>query len=106
MLPVAIRLKRFGRKKRPFYRVVIANTKDPRQGVSIEDIGYYDPLTEPAQIKIDEEKALKWLNNGAQPTDTVKSLLSKAGILKKFHEENQLKKVKKTEQPDNEEAGI
>ncbi len=97
MLPVAIRLKRFGRKKRPFYRVVIANTKDPRQGVSIEDIGYYDPLTEPAQIKIDEEKALKWLNNGAQPTDTVKSLLSKAGILKKFHEENKLKKVKKTE---------
>jgi len=105
-LPVAIRLKRFGRKKRPFYRVVVANTKDPRQGVSIDDIGYYDPLTEPAQIQINEEKALKWLNNGAQPTDTVKSLLSKAGILKKFHEENQSKKVKKTEQSDNEEAEI
>jgi len=106
-LPIAMRLKRFGRKKRPFYRIVIASSKDPRQGVSIDDIGYYNPLTEPAQIQVNEEKALKWLNNGAQPSDTVKNLLSKAGILKKFHGENQSEntdKVEKTEQSDSEEA--
>lgn len=84
-MPVAIRLKRFGRKKRPFYRVVIADTRDPRQGFSVDNIGYYNPLTEPAQIEIDEEKAIKWLKEGAKPTNTVKNLLSKSGILQKFH---------------------
>jgi len=88
-LPVSIRLKRFGRKKRPFYRVVVADTRDPRQGNSIEDIGYYNPLTEPAEIQIKEDKALMWLRDGAKPTDTVKGLLSKAGILQKFHEQKQ-----------------
>ena len=106
-MPVAMRLKRFGRKKKPFYRVIIANSKDPRQGRAVEDIGYYDPLTEPAQIQINEEKALKWLKDGAQPSDTVRSLLSKAGILKKFHDESQSgdkNKIEKTEQSDIEEA--
>jgi len=88
-LPVAIRLKRFGRKKMPFYRVVIADSKDPRQGNSVDDIGYYNPLTEPAEIQINEDKALRWLKDGAQPTDTVKNLLSKAGIMQKFHEQKQ-----------------
>jgi len=102
-----MRLKRFGRKKKPFYRVIIANSKDPRQGRSVDDIGYYDPLTDPAQIQIDEEKALKWLKDGAQPSDTVKSLLSKAGILEKFHDQSQsgdTNKIEKTEKSDSEEA--
>ena len=106
-MPTAMRLKRFGRKKRPFYRVIVANSKDPRQGRAVDDIGYYDPLAEPAQIQINEEKALKWLKDGAQPSDTVKSLLSKAGILKKFHDESQsgdTNKIEKTEQSDIEEA--
>jgi small subunit ribosomal protein S16 len=103
-LPVAIRLKRYGRKKRPFYRVVVADTRDPRQGTSVDNIGYYDPLTNPSQIQINEEKALKWLNDGAQPTDTVKSLLSKAGILQKFHEQKHpVSNVEKTEQSDSEQ---
>jgi small subunit ribosomal protein S16 len=86
-LPVSIRLKRFGRKKRPFYRVVIADSRDPRQGNSLDDIGFYNPLIEPAEILINEDKALKWLKDGAQPSETVKSLLSKTGILKKYHEQ-------------------
>jgi len=105
-LPVSIRLKRYGRKKRPFYRVVVADTRDPRQGTSVDNIGYYDPLTDPSQIEINEEKALKWLNDGAQPTDTVKSLLSKVGILQKFHEQKHpgsVSNVEKTEQSDSEQ---
>jgi len=88
-LPVSIRLKRFGRKKRPFYRVVVADSRDPRQGNSVDDIGFYNPLIEPAEIQINEDKALRWLKDGAKPTDTVKSLLSKTGIMKKFHEQKQ-----------------
>ena len=88
-MPVSIRLKRFGRKKRPFYRVVVADSKNPRQGDSVDDIGFYNPLIEPAEILINEVKALKWLKDGARPTDTVKSLLSKTGIMKKFHEQKQ-----------------
>lgn len=79
-----IRLKRMGAKKRPFYRVVIADARAPRDGKFIEEIGYYDPATDPATIKIDEEKALKWLADGAKPSDTAKSLLQKQGIMAKF----------------------
>ena len=88
-MAVKLRLKRMGKKKAPFYRVVAADSKFPRDGRSIESIGYYDPTTEPATISIDEEKAQKWLSNGAQPTDTVRDLLSKQGIMKKFHESKQ-----------------
>ena len=79
---VKIRLKRMGQKKAPFYRVVVADSRYPRDGRFIEEIGYYNPLTNPADIKIDAEKATKWLNNGAQPTDTVRALLKKSEILK------------------------
>ena len=68
-------------KKAPFYRVIVADSRSPRDGRFIEEIGYYNPLTEPADIKIDAEKAKKWLSNGAQPTETVKSLLKKSGIV-------------------------
>ena len=77
---VKIRLKRVGAKKQPFYRVVVADSRSPRNGRNIEEIGYYNPLTNPAEIKIDAEKATKWIANGAQPTETVKALLKKAGI--------------------------
>lgn len=79
-MAVKIRLKRIGAKKAPFYRVVVADSRYPRDGRFIEEIGYYNPLTEPVDIKIDPEKAKKWIANGAQPTETVKSLLKKAGI--------------------------
>ena len=79
-MSVKIRLKRIGAKKAPFYRVVVADSRYPRDGRCIEEIGYYNPLTNPVEIKIDSEKAQKWINNGAQPTETVKSLLKKAGI--------------------------
>jgi len=81
-----IRLMRMGRKKRPFYRVVVADSKARRDGRFIEILGYYNPLVEPAEVKVDEEKALKWLSDGAIPTDTVKNILSRAGIIKKFAE--------------------
>jgi small subunit ribosomal protein S16 len=79
-----IRLKRMGAKKRPFYRVVVADSRSPRDGRFIEELGYYDPTTNPATVKIDEEKTLKWLATGAQASDTVKSLLKKQGIMAKF----------------------
>ena len=79
-MSVKIRLKRLGAKKAPFYRVVVADSRYPRDGRFIEEIGYYNPLTNPVDIKIDSEKAQKWISNGAQPTETVKSLLKKAGI--------------------------
>ena len=78
---VRMRLKRMGMKKKPFYRVIVANITSPRDGRNIAEIGYYDPMTEPATIKIDAEAAKKWLANGAQPTDTVRTLLKKSGIL-------------------------
>ena len=84
-MAVKIRLKRMGAKKAPFYRVVVADSRSPRDGRFIETIGTYNPLKAPAEIKIDEESALKWLQNGAIPTDTVKNLFSKAGIMEKFH---------------------
>ena len=78
---VKIRLRRMGMKKAPFYRVVVADSRYPRDGRFIEEIGYYNPTTEPAEIKIDAEKANEWIKKGAQPTDTVKSLLKKSGIV-------------------------
>lgn len=80
---VKIRLRRMGRRNRPFYRVVVADSRSPRDGKFIEVIGHYNPLTDPATVTIDEEKALKWLRCGAEPTDTVRSLLSKLGIMDK-----------------------
>ena len=77
---VKIRLKRMGAHKRPFYRVVVADSRTPRDGRFIEEIGTYNPLKDPAEIKIDVEAAQKWISNGAQPTDTVKALLKKSGV--------------------------
>ena len=81
-MAVKIRLRRMGAKKAPFYRVIVADSRDPRDGKFVEEIGYYNPMTEPAQINIDAEKAEAWLKNGAQPTETVKALLKKSGIVK------------------------
>ena len=78
---VKIRLKRMGAHKKPFYRVVVADSRSPRNGKFIEEIGTYDPLKNPAEIKIDNEAAQKWLANGAQPTDTVRALLKKSGAI-------------------------
>ncbi|MBO5295912.1 MAG: 30S ribosomal protein S16 [Clostridia bacterium] len=80
-MAVKMRLRRMGAKKAPFYRVIVADSRSPRDGRFIEEIGYYNPLTNPADIKIDAEKAKKWISNGAQPTETVKSLLKKSGIV-------------------------
>ena len=80
-MAVKMRLTRLGKKKTPFYRVVIADARAPRDGRFVEEIGYYNPLTEPVEIKIDADKAKQWLKNGAQPTDTVKALLKKSGII-------------------------
>lgn len=77
---VKIRLRRMGAKKAPYYRVVVADSRYPRDGRFIEEIGYYNPLEEPAVVKVDVEKAQKWIANGAQPTDTVKDLLKRAGV--------------------------
>ena len=86
-MAVRIRLQRHGRKKRPFYRLVAADARAQRDGVFLERLGHYNPLTDPADVFIDEEKALKWLRRGAQPSDTAKRLLSKSGILMKFEYE-------------------
>jgi len=77
-LPVRIRLKRMGAKKKPFYRIVVADSRSPRDGRFIEEIGYYNPTTDPTTIEIDMEKAKSWLSKGAQPSDTVKALFAKA----------------------------
>ncbi len=81
-MAVKIRLRRMGAKKAPFYRIVVADSRYPRDGRFIEELGYYNPLTEPVEVKIDAEKVAKWLENGAQPTDTVRALLKKNGIVK------------------------
>lgn len=88
---VKIRLKRMGSKGKPFYRIVAADSRSPRDGRIIETIGTYNPTTEPAQIKVDETLAVKWLKVGAQPTDTVRNILSKQGIMKRLHEEKNAK---------------
>lgn len=79
-MAVKIRLRRMGAKKAPFYRIVVADSRYPRDGRFIEELGYYNPLEEPAVVKVDVEKAQKWIANGAQPTDTVKALLKKVGM--------------------------
>ena len=80
-MAVKMRLRRMGAKKAPFYRIVVADSRYPRDGRFIEEVGYYNPMTNPAEVKIDAEKAKKWLGNGAQPTETVRDLLKKSGVL-------------------------
>lgn len=93
-MAVKMRLKRMGSKQKPFYRIVVADSRSPRDGKVIEEVGYYNPIKEPAELKVNEELAMKWLHQGAQPTDTVKNLLTKVGINKKFHEEKMASKKK------------
>ncbi len=81
---VKIRLKRMGANKKPFYRIVVADSRSPRDGRFIEEIGYYNPVADPKVVKINEEKALKWLGIGAQPTETVKNLFKNNGVMEKF----------------------
>lgn len=85
-MSVKIRLKRMGSKKRPFYRIVVADSRSPRDGRFIESVGTYNPLTEPETVTLKEDQIMGWLNNGAQPSATVKNILSRQGIMKKFHE--------------------
>jgi len=80
-MAVKIRLRRMGAKKAPFYRIVVADSRYPRDGRFIEEIGIYDPMKEPSEIRVDEEKAKQWIANGAQPTDTVRALLKKSGVI-------------------------
>lgn len=84
-MAVKLRLKRMGSKQKPFYRIVAADSRFPRDGRFIETVGTYNPVANPAEVKIDKEAALKWLGNGAQPTDTVKTLLKNEGILKEYN---------------------
>jgi small subunit ribosomal protein S16 len=90
-MAVKLRLKRMGAKKRPFYRIVAADSRSPRDGRFIEVVGTYNPLISPAEIKIDEEKAIKWLSDGAKPSDTVRDIFSEAGIMTKFHDKKKAK---------------
>ena len=83
-MAVKLRLKRMGAKQKPFYRIIAADSRSPRDGRFIETVGTYDPVKKENNITVDEEKALKWLNNGAQPTDTVKNILTKKGIWAKY----------------------
>ena len=76
-----IRLRRMGAKKAPFYRIVVADSRSPRDGAFVEEIGYYNPTSDPAELKVDNEKAAQWIKNGAQPTDTVRGLLKKSGAI-------------------------
>ena len=91
-MAVKLRLKRMGAKKRPFYRIVAADSRSPRDGRFIEVVGTYNPITEPSEVKVNEELALKWLQNGAIPTDTVRDLLRKQGVMEKFHNIRMTKK--------------
>jgi small subunit ribosomal protein S16 len=92
-MAVKIRLKRMGAKKRPFYRLVVADSRSPRDGRFIEEIGTYNPLANPTEVKIDEDKALQWMLNGAKPSDTVRNLFSNAGLMEKLHNAKQQKKA-------------
>lgn len=85
-MAVKIRLQRMGAKKNPFYRIVVADSRSPRDGRLIEQIGTYNPLLQPAEVKIDEDKALDWMKKGAKPSDTVRNLFSNEGIMEKFHD--------------------
>ncbi len=86
-MAVKIRLKRMGSKRNPFYRVVVADARAPRDGRIIEQIGTYNPVANPVEVNLDEEKALKWMADGAKPSDTVRNLFSNEGIMKKFHDQ-------------------
>ena len=90
-MAVKLRLKRMGSKGKPFYRIVAADSRFPRDGGFIETIGTYNPTTNPASVSVDEELAMKWLKNGAQPSDTVRNLLSKQGVMKRLHDEKNAK---------------
>lgn len=90
-MAVKIRMKRMGSKRNPFYRLVVADSRAPRDGRIIEQVGTYNPVSTPAEVKIDEELVMKWLKEGAKPSDTVKNLLSKEGIIKKFHDQKYAK---------------
>ena len=94
-MAVKLRLKRMGSKKKPFYRVVAADSRSPRDGKVIEEIGTYNPVANPAEVKIDAELAMKWLDNGAQPTDTVRNLFASQGVLEKYHAKKMTKKESK-----------
>lgn len=85
-MSVKIRMRRMGSKRKPFYRLVVADSRMPRDGRFIEEVGFYNPLSDTDSVKLDEEKLFAWLQKGAQPSDTVRSLLSKAGLMKKYHE--------------------
>ncbi|MCI1290710.1 MAG: 30S ribosomal protein S16 [Lactobacillus sp.] len=86
-MSVKIRMRRMGAKKNPFYRIVVADSRMPRDGRFIEQVGYYNPTTKPKELKLDEDKIYDWLKKGAQPSETVRSLLSGAGLMKKLHDE-------------------
>ncbi len=103
-MSVKIRLKRMGMKKHPFYRVIVADERSPRDGRFIEQIGTYDPMKQPSEINIDSEKAAKWLKNGAQPTDTVRTLLQQTGVLEKPVYDNAEKTADSQETPHEEAA--
>lgn len=90
-MAVKIRLKRMGSNKKPFYRIVVADSRSPRDGKFIEEIGFYNPVSQPKQVKINDEKAVKWLGCGAQPTDTVKNLFANNGVMEKFEASKQAK---------------
>lgn len=85
-MSVKIRMRRMGSKRKPFYRIVVADSRMPRDGRFIEEVGYYNPLTNPDEVKLEEDKIFDWLQKGAQPSDTVRSLLSKAGLMKRYHD--------------------
>ena len=91
-MSVKIRLKRMGSKKHPFYRIVVADSRSPRDGRFITSLGTYNPLTTPKQVKFDEDAVMEWLQKGAQPSDTVRNMLQKAGVMKKYHEAKYAKK--------------
>lgn len=85
-MAVKIRMRRMGSKRRPFYRIVVADSRSPRDGRFIQEVGYYNPISNPEQLKLDEDVILDWLQKGAQPSDTVRNLLSSKGIMQKYHE--------------------
>ncbi len=95
-MAVKLRLKRMGGKQKPFYRIVAADSRSPRDGRFIETVGTYNPIKNPAEVTVDEEKALDWLNKGAIPTETVRTILSKKGIMKKYAETKVKTASKKT----------
>ncbi len=85
-MSVKIRMRRMGSKRKPFYRIVVADSRMPRDGRFIEEVVYYNPLTNPDEVKLEEDKIFEWLEKGAQPSDTVRSLLSKAGLMTRYHD--------------------